>query len=247
MTTLDVVRAQTFVADILGVDPKEVSVPVIGGHAGITILPLLSQVREVAAVPVSSVEFAEVRFGKKTGSACLESRPCRWLGGEIGTNENAGTRSDSQRKRLRGKKSDACQAVLFTRFSALQASPKLVLDDEKTKALTERIQNAGTEVVDAKAGAGSATLSMAYAAAEFANACLKALSGDANVVQCAFVASNLTELPFFASPVRIGRNGIEEFLPIGDMSGAEQDNFEGLKAELAQSIQKGVDFVASSS
>ena len=129
----------------------------------------------------------------------------------------------------------------------MQASPKLVLDDEKTKALTERIQNAGTEVVDAKAGAGSATLSMAYAAAEFANACLKALSGDANVVQCAFVASNLTELPFFASPVRIGRNGIEEFLPIGDMSGAEQDNFEGLKAELAQSIQKGVDFVASSS
>ena len=59
MTTLDVVRAQTFVADILGVDPKEVSVPVIGGHAGITILPLLSQVREVAAVPESSVEFAE--------------------------------------------------------------------------------------------------------------------------------------------------------------------------------------------
>jgi hypothetical protein len=45
VTTLDVVRAQTFVADALSVDPATVDVPVIGGHAGITILPLLSQVR----------------------------------------------------------------------------------------------------------------------------------------------------------------------------------------------------------
>ena len=29
---------------MLGVDPREVNVPVVGGHAGITILPLLSQV-----------------------------------------------------------------------------------------------------------------------------------------------------------------------------------------------------------
>lgn len=29
---------------MLGVDPREVDVPVVGGHAGITILPLLSQV-----------------------------------------------------------------------------------------------------------------------------------------------------------------------------------------------------------
>ena len=27
-----------------GVDPKDVNVPVIGGHAGITIIPILSQV-----------------------------------------------------------------------------------------------------------------------------------------------------------------------------------------------------------
>jgi malate/lactate dehydrogenase len=44
VTTLDVVRAETFIADILGADPKDVSVPVVGGHAGATILPLLSQV-----------------------------------------------------------------------------------------------------------------------------------------------------------------------------------------------------------
>ena len=38
--------------------------------------------------------------------------------------------------------------------------PKLDLTEEEVKKLTERIQNAGTEVVEAKAGAGSATLSM---------------------------------------------------------------------------------------
>ena len=48
MTTLDVVRAEAFVAEAAGgVDPRGVSVPVIGGHAGVTILPLLSQVRGV--------------------------------------------------------------------------------------------------------------------------------------------------------------------------------------------------------
>ena len=34
VTTLDVVRANQFVGEILGVDPSKVSVPVIGGHAG---------------------------------------------------------------------------------------------------------------------------------------------------------------------------------------------------------------------
>jgi malate/lactate dehydrogenase len=29
---------------VLGVDPRTVNVPVVGGHAGVTILPLLSQV-----------------------------------------------------------------------------------------------------------------------------------------------------------------------------------------------------------
>lgn len=44
VTKLDVVRANAFVAEAIGRNPAEVSVPVIGGHAGVTILPLLSQV-----------------------------------------------------------------------------------------------------------------------------------------------------------------------------------------------------------
>jgi hypothetical protein len=39
------VRAKTFYAEKLGLDVGSVDVPVVGGHAGITILPLFSQVR----------------------------------------------------------------------------------------------------------------------------------------------------------------------------------------------------------
>jgi len=48
VTKLDVVRAEAFVAEILGVDPADVTVPVVGGHAGVTILPLLSQASTLA-------------------------------------------------------------------------------------------------------------------------------------------------------------------------------------------------------
>lgn len=166
VTMLDVVRANTFVAEVMGLDPREVDVPVVGGHAGVTILPLLSQVKP----------------------------PCS-----------------------------------FT--------------PEETDYLTSRIQNGGTEVVEAKAGAGSATLSMAYAAVKFADACLRGLRGDASVIQCAFVASQVTELPFFASKVRLGRTGIDEIYPVGPLNEYERVGLEKAKKELAESIQKGVSFI----
>lgn len=37
-------------AEVIGVDPKAVDVPVFGGHAGITILPILSQVRVITRI-----------------------------------------------------------------------------------------------------------------------------------------------------------------------------------------------------
>ncbi|KFZ14214.1 hypothetical protein V501_03353 [Pseudogymnoascus sp. VKM F-4519 (FW-2642)] len=44
VTTLDVVRASTFTAQALQIsDPKSLRIPVVGGHSGATILPLLSQ------------------------------------------------------------------------------------------------------------------------------------------------------------------------------------------------------------
>lgn len=57
VTTLDVVRANTFVAEAKGLDVKDVDVPVVGGHAGTTILPLLSQVPELPVyTPLHSLE-----------------------------------------------------------------------------------------------------------------------------------------------------------------------------------------------
>lgn len=69
----------------------------------------------------------------------------------------------------------------------------MTFGDDERKALTERIQNAGTEVVEAKAGAGSATLSMAYAAARMAESTLLAMTGQPNVYECAFVESDVSQ------------------------------------------------------
>lgn len=101
----------------------------------------------------------------------------------------------------------------------------------------------GTEVVEAKAGTGSATLSMAHAAAQFATSCLKAIAGEDGVEECSYVASNLTDLPFLASPVKLGKNGLEEFLPMPAMNTMEAEWFENLKPELSGNIDKGVGFI----
>ncbi|ONK69176.1 uncharacterized protein A4U43_C05F20130 [Asparagus officinalis] len=166
VTTLDVVRAKTFYAGKAKVPVSEVNVPVVGGHAGITILPLFSQ-----ATPSTNA-----------------------------------------------------------------------LSEEDIHALTKRTQDGGTEVVEAKAGKGSATLSMAYAGAVFADACLKGLNGVPDIVECSFVQSTVTELPFFASKVRLGKNGVEEVLGLGPLSDFEKQGLENLKAELKSSIEKGIKF-----
>ncbi|KAJ0971742.1 hypothetical protein J5N97_019701 [Dioscorea zingiberensis] len=166
VTTLDVIRAKTFYAGKAGLPVEDANVPVVGGHAGITILPLFSQ-----ATPSTNA-----------------------------------------------------------------------LSHEDIKALTKRTQDGGTEVVEAKAGKGSATLSMAYAGAVFADACLKGLNGVPDIVECSFVQSSITELPFFASKVRLGRNGVEEVLGLGSLSDFEKQGLENLKPELKSSIEKGIKF-----
>lgn len=90
VTTLDIVRASTFVATVVSkaADAEKYTVPVVGGHSGVTIIPLLSQ-----------------------------SKP---------------------------------------------SIPSEILSDKtKRDALIKRIQFGGDEVVEAKEGKGSATLSMA--------------------------------------------------------------------------------------
>ncbi|UXI01017.1 malate dehydrogenase [Photobacterium sp. TY1-4] len=166
VTTLDVIRSETFVAELKDLDPGQVSVPVIGGHSGVTILPLLSQ--------VEGVEFTE----------------------------------------------------------------------EEIKALTPRIQNAGTEVVEAKAGGGSATLSMGQAACRFGLSVVRALQGEQGVVECAYVEGDGKHARFFAQPVLLGKDGVEEIMDYGTLSAFEQEALESMLDTLKGDIKLGEEFAA---
>merc|ERR1712066_828646 len=108
VTSLDIVRANKFVHQVTGVPLETIDVPVVGGHAGTTILPLFSQ------VPAAQT-----------------------------------------------------------------------LSAEQITALDKHVQDAGTDVVNAKGGKGSATLSMAYAGAKFGNAVLCGLAGI-ETTECAY-------------------------------------------------------------
>ena len=157
ITTLDIIRSNTFVAEVNGVNPEDVNVPVIGGHSGITILPLLSQ---------SGFQF------------------------------NA----------------------------------------DEAAAMTLRIQNAGTKVVEAKAGGGSATLSMGQAAAKFGLSLVRALNGEKGIVECTYVEGSGDKARFFAQPVLLGKNGVEKILSYGELSDFEETtlnaSLDTLKADI---------------
>ena len=69
------------------------------------------------------------------------------------------------------------------------------------------VQFGGDEVVQAKEGAGSATLSMAYAGARFTGDLLRALNGEKGVTTPTFVKSPLFAdqgIDFFSSNVELG-------------------------------------------
>merc|ERR1712110_1167532 len=55
VTTLDCVRANKFVAEITGKSTGGINVPVIGGHAGATIMPVFSQDAAAASIPASEI------------------------------------------------------------------------------------------------------------------------------------------------------------------------------------------------
>jgi malate dehydrogenase len=164
VTTLDVVRAKTFVGQKLGMNPFDLNVTVVGGHSGPTIVPLFSQL-------------------------------------------------------------------------------KVAFPEQDLKELTHRVQYGGDEVVKAKDGAGSATLSMAYAGAEFANSVLKGLRGDKGLVECTFVASDIVPgLSHFSSRVELGKDGVEKIHGLGQLTSFEEELLEKCKVELKANIEKGVAF-----
>ena len=105
-----------------------------------------------------------------------------------------------------------------------------------------RVQFGGDEVVKAKDGAGSATLSMAMAGARFAESLLKAAQGQKGVVEPTFVDSHLYKdqgIDFFASKVELGPDGVQTVHPVGKVSDHEQKLLDACLADLKKNIQKG--------
>lgn len=165
VTTLDVVRASRFVSEIKKTDPKDENITVIGGHSGVTIVPLFSQ----------------------------SSHP------ELSSNEE----------------------------------------------LVKRVQFGGDEVVKAKDGAGSATLSMAMAGARMADSLLRASQGEKGIVEPTFVESPLFKdqgIDFFSTKVELGPEGVEKILPIGSVDAVEEKLIEACLGDLKKNIAKGVEF-----
>ena len=72
VTTLDVVRAETFVASITGEsNPGKLNIPVIGGHSGETIVPLFSLAKPSVNIPSDKLD---ALVNRKWGVDQLESK-----------------------------------------------------------------------------------------------------------------------------------------------------------------------------
>merc|ERR1712107_908623 len=166
ITTLDIVRANKFVHEVTGADIVGINVPIIGGHAGTTILPLFSQDAASATIP-----------------------------------------------------------------------------QDQVPDLDKKVQDAGTVVVAAKNGKGSATLSMAYAGAQLGAAVLAGLNGEERT-ECAYVKS-VTELPYFASKVTFGKGGVKTVHPIGQLSSWEETRLKELLPTLKEEIDAGLEYAAA--
>ncbi|EFW22544.1 hypothetical protein D8B26_000791 [Coccidioides posadasii str. Silveira] len=135
-----------------------------------------------------------------------------------------------------------------------QAKPAFTVPADRYDALVNRIQFGGDEVVKAKSGAGSATLSMAWAGFRFAESVIKAVKGQKGIVESTFVylpgvqggdsIIKKTGLEFFSTPVELGASGAEKAIDILDGATEKEKQlldvcYKGLKGN----IEKGIDFV----
>merc|ERR1711979_141241 len=114
-------------------------------------------------------------------------------------------------------------------------------------ALDKHVQDAGTDVVNAKAGKGSATLSMAYAGSRLGKAVLAGLNGTPTT-ECAYVLSDVMPgVPYFTSKVTFGKNGVEKVHPLGKLNEHEEARLDEATAALKKEIQSGLDYAAANS
>ena len=70
---------------------------------------------------------------------------------------------------------------------------------------------------------------MAYAAARFTDSLIKAMNGQEGVVECSYVASDITESPYFATPILLGPGGVVKNLGLGKLTAFEEDLLKAKK------------------
>merc|ERR1719263_1822794 len=73
VTTLDCVRANKFVGEITGKNPSFINVPVVGGHAGTTILPLFSQDKTAATIDKDKIPALDKKV-QDAGTEVVEAK-----------------------------------------------------------------------------------------------------------------------------------------------------------------------------
>ena len=116
------------------------------------------------------------------------------------------------------------------------------------------VQFGGDEVVKAKDGAGSATLSMAYAGYRFAERVIQAVKGKSGIVEPTFVylpgiqggdaIAKETGCEYFSVPVELGPKGaVKAHNILGSANEYEQKLLKACYEGLKGNIEKGIDFV----
>jgi len=136
-----------------------------------------------------------------------------------------------------GTLSGPSAVALFSQDSVARRMP-----ESRCSELMKRVQEAGTEVVEAKKGKGSSTLSMAYAASRFAHSVLSGFSGI-KAVEPAFVKTDVYPgLEYFSSKVTFGLNGVEQVHPVGKLSAKEESHLQSAAKALEEDIRDGLQY-----
>ena len=249
VTTLDVVRANAFVGEALGVDPAGVRVPVVGGHAGATILPLLSASQPRLALSREAAEALTVRI-QDAGTEVVKAK-VGWPGGGWGWREGGwgGRKVAGGAQKVAGP---AWESIVASRelTRSLPGRRRRVPARRRSRWPTRR-PSLGRPACGRWAGRRwwsartwpppSPTSPSSPAPCAWAAPASSVSRGRQPIRQ---------PLPPAPRGLRFSGSGLPprcsaEYLPLPRMNALEQEKCEAMKAELAESIAKGVQFAQS--
>ncbi|KAJ3528526.1 hypothetical protein NMY22_g9379 [Coprinellus aureogranulatus] len=218
----------------------------------------IDQIQGPAAEALASLTQEEVSFLQSLPKAelhahlngCIPISTLEELAHEYIASSDSNTSSKGMLEKIENFKAGVRLERIADFFSLFPVIYTLTSTPNALRRVTRAVLNrflGGDEVVKAKDGAGSATLSMAYAGAKFANSVLRGLNGEKGVVTPTFVKSPLFAdqgVEYFSSNVELGPNGVEQIHPIGQITAEEEKLLEACLPELKKNIEKGKAFVS---